>query len=155
MKYITNVRFRLPKYEQSEKIRKDMEEFLEIFKMAYGGVKIEWYHSNIPRTIFGSIKNSIKTSKEKANHVIVKWEHNRLMEFYYGPSILLGYKLNGYFYDRTIRSISWDEPRKITKMLGRYNMKVYNIPLLEYGVMPVIIIGVIILILLIKILEKL
>ncbi len=154
MKYITNVRFRLPKYEQGGKIKKDMEEFLEIFKMAYGGIKIEWYHSKLPTTILGSVKNSIKTSKEKANHVVVKWGNNRLMEFYHGPSKLFGYKLNGYLYDKTIRGISWDEPRKITKMIERYNMKVYTIPLLEYGIMPVIIVGVIVLLLIIQIIKQ-
>ncbi|MDP2907770.1 MAG: hypothetical protein Q8O03_07550 [Nanoarchaeota archaeon] len=153
MKYITNVRFRLPRYEQSEKIKKDLEDFLEIFKMAYGGIKLEWYHSKLPMTILGSIKDSVKTTKERSNHVVVKWGQTRLMEFYYGPSKLLGYRLNGYFYDKIIRGISWDEPRKITRMIERYNMKVYNIPLLEYGVVPAIIIGILIILLIIQLIR--
>ena len=153
MKYVTNIRFRLPRYEQSEKIKKDLEDFLEIFKIAYGGIKLEWYHSKLPTTILGSIKNSVKTTKERSNHVVVKWEHNKLMEFYHGPSKLLGYRLNGYFYDKIIRGISWDEPRKITRMIERYNMKVYTIPLLEYGIMPVIIIGILVILLIIQIIR--
>lgn len=154
MKYITNIRFRLPKDKKGEKIRKDLDEFLEIFKMAYGGVKIGWYSSELPKTIFGSIRNSFKTKKEKANHAVVKWENNKLMEFYYGPSKLFGFKLNGYLYDKTIDNISFDATKKITKMMGRYNLKVYTIPLLEYGVIPLVIAGIIVLLIIIKILEK-
>ena len=154
MKYITNIRFRLPKEKKGEKIKKDLAEFLEIFKMAYGGVKIEWYKSELPKTILGSIKKPIKSKKEKANHVIVKWEGRKLMEFYYGHSKLFGFKLNGYLYDRTIEGINYDESRKITKMIERYNMKVYKIPLMEYGITPLIIAGLIILLLIIKIIKS-
>lgn len=154
MKYITNIRFRLPKEKKGEKIRKDLAEFLEIFKMAYGGVKMEWYKSKLPKTIFGAIKNSVKIKKEKANHAVVKWEGRKLMEFYYGPSKLFGFKLNGYFYDKIIEGINYDESRKVIKMIERYNMKVYKIPLIEYGITPLIIIGVIILFLIIKIIKN-
>ena len=154
MKYITNIRFRLPKEKKGEKIRKDLAEFLEIFKMAYGGVKIEWYKSELPKTILGSIQKPIKSKKEKANHVVVKWEGRKLMEFYYGPSKLFGFRLNGYFYDKTIESINYDESRKITKMIERYNMKVYKIPLIEYGITPIIILGLIIILLIIKIVKS-
>lgn len=155
MKYITNIRFRLPKEKKGKKIRKDLDEFLEIFNMAYGGVKIEWYKSELPKTILGAIKNSVKTKREKANHAIVKWEGGKLMEFYYGPSKLFGFKLNGYFYDKVIKSISWDESRKVIKMMERYNMKVYTIPLAEYGLAPLIIAGIIILLIIIQIIKGL
>lgn len=154
MKYITNVRFRLPKEKKGEKIKKDLDEFLEVFKMAYGGVKIEWYKSELPKTIIGAIKNPAKTKKEKANHAVAKWEGRKLMEFYYGPSKLFGFRLNGYFYDKNIESINVDESRKIIKMIERYNMKVYNIPLIEYGIMPLIIAGIIILLIIIQIIRQ-
>lgn len=154
MEYITNIRFRLPKDKKGEKIKKDLEEFLEIFRMSYGGVKVEWYNSKLPRTIIGGIKDSVKTTKDKANHAVVKWGNHKLMEFYYGPSKLFGFKLNGYFYDNTIRSISWDEPRKITKILERYNMKVYKLPLLEYGITPLVVAGIIILLIIIQIIKN-
>lgn len=155
MKYITNVRFRLPKDKKGEKIRKDLDGFLEIFKMAYGGVKIEWYQAELPKTILGSIKSSIKTKKEKANHVVVKWEDKKLIEFYYGPSKLFGFRLNGYLYDKNIEGVNCDETRKIIRMMERYNMKVYTIPLLEYGLMPLIIAGMILLLIIIQIIKKL
>ncbi len=154
MKYITNIRFRLPKYEQSEKIKQDLDDFLEIFRIAYGGIKVDWYFSKLPRTILGSIKNSVKTKKEKANHAVVTWQGCKLMEFYYGPSKLFGFKLNGYLYDKNIESISWNEARKITKIIERYNMKVYTIPLLEYGMIPLIITGVIIVLIIISIIKN-
>lgn len=155
MKYITNVRFRLPKDKKGEKIRKDLSEFLEIFRMAYGSVKLEWYKSKLPKTILGSIENSIKTRKEKANHVVVKWEGRKLMEFYYGHSKLFGFKLNGYLYDKNIEGINYDETRKIIKMIERYNMKVYTIPLVEYGLMPLVTAGIILLLIIIQIIKKL
>lgn len=155
MKYITNIRFRLPKEKKGDKIKRDMYEFLEIFKTAYGGVKMEWYQSELPKIIFGEIKNSVKANPEKANHVIIKWEGNKLMEFYYGPSKLFGFKLNGYLYDKIIESINTNESRKVIKMIERYNMKVYNIPLLEYGIMPAVIAGVIILLLIIQFIRQL
>lgn len=155
MKYITNVRFRLPKDKKGEKIREDLDGFLEIFKMAYGGVKIEWYKAELPKTILGSIKSSIKTKEEKANHVVVKWEDKKLIEFYYGPSKLFGFKLNGYLYNKNIEGVNYDETKKIIRMMERYNMKVYTIPLLEYGLMPLVIIGIILLLIIIQIIKKL
>lgn len=154
MKYVTNLRFRLPKDKLGDKIKKDLDEFLDIFRTAYGGVKIEWYYSELPKTILGAMKNSVKAKREKANHVIVKWEGSKLMEFYYGPSKLFGFKLNGYFYDQNIESINYDESNKIVKMMERYNMKVYDIPLIEYGIMPLIIVGILILLAIIAIIRQ-
>lgn len=154
MKYITNVRFRLPKDKKGAKIKKDLDEFLEIFIMAYGGIKIEWYKSELPKTIIGAIKNPVKTKKENANHVVVKWEGIKLMEFYYGHSKLFGFRLSGYFYDKNIEGVSVDQSRKIIKMIERYNMKVYNLPWIEYGVMPLVIAGIIILLIIIQIIKR-
>lgn len=154
MKYITNIRFRLPKEKKGEKIKKDLDEFLEIFNMAYGGVKINWYNSKLPKTIFGSIKSSVKTKKEKANHVVIEREGVKLVEFYYGPSVFLGFKLNGYLYDKIIELINTDETRKVVRMIERYNMKVYSVPLLEYGIMPLVILGIIILLFIIQIIKE-
>ncbi|MBM3199685.1 hypothetical protein FJZ53_02020 [Candidatus Woesearchaeota archaeon] len=154
MRYVTNVRFRLPKYEQSEKIKRDLYEFLDIFKMAYGGVKIDWYNSKLPSTIFGRPKNTVKTNKEKANHVIVTWEGRRLIEFYYGRSKIFGYRLNGYLYDKVIEGLRWDESKKVIRMLERYNMKSYNIPFSEYGLMPVLIVSVLIILVIISIVRS-
>lgn len=154
MKYITNVRLRLPKDKKGKKIIKDLDEFLEILKIAYGGIQIKWYKSELPKIILGSIKNSIKTKKKDANHVIVKWEKMKLMEFYYGPSKLFGFKLNGYLYNKNIELINYDEVKKIINMVERYSMKVYTIPLIEYGLMPTIIAGIIILMIIIQIIRQ-
>ena len=154
MEYITNVRFRLPKDKKGKKIRTDLNELLQILKIAYGGVKLEWYKSKIPKTILGSIKNSVKSTKKNANHVIVKWDKMRLMEFYYGPSKIFGFKLNGYFYNKNIELINHEEIKKLKDMVKRYNMKVYTIPLLEYGLGPIVIIVVLIVIIIIKIVQK-
>ena len=154
MKYITNVRLRLPKNKEGKKIRKDLDELLEILKIAYGGIKIEWYKSDLPKIILGSIKNSIKAKKKDANHAIVRWEKMKLMEFYYCPSKIFGFKLNGYLYNNNIELINYDEVKKITNMIERYNMKVYTIPLIKYGIMPLILVGIIILIVIIQIIKN-
>ncbi|MCG2717437.1 MAG: hypothetical protein L6408_01200 [Nanoarchaeota archaeon] len=150
MKYLSHSNLGVPKKKKYIKSIQALDEFLQIFKMAYGGVKIGWYKSEIPQTILGSVKNSVKVSREKANHVIVRWADKRLMELFYGPSKFSEFKLRGFFYNKTIDAINYEEAKKVTKILKRYGFKVYEIPLLEYGPIPWIIAAVMILLLIIQ-----
>ena len=150
MKYLSHSTLGVLSKKKYLKTITDLDGFLQIFKMAYGGVKIEWYKSNLPQTILGSVKNSVKVHREKANHVIIRWDNRRLMELFYGPDKFSAFKLRGFFYNKSIDAINYEESAKITKILERYNFKVYTVPLLEYGPIAVIIAGIMALLLIIQ-----
>jgi len=154
MKYIRYLALGVPEDKKYLRAKKDLDEFLQIFKMAYGGLKIQWYKSDLPKTIFGSVKNSVKVSREKSNHAIAKWEGRKLVEFFYDKQKYFGFRLRGFFYDKNVEGISSDESIKIVKMMERYNFKAYEIPFLEYGIKALIVALIIVILIIVQIVRQ-
>ena len=76
------------------------------------------------------------------------------MELFYGSTKFSKFKLRGFFYNETIDAINYEEAKKITKILERYDFKVYTIPLLQYGPIPLIIAGIMVIMLIIQLVRK-
>ncbi len=139
MHYITNTRITIPKDKRLVNLRKDLFEFLQVFKMAYGGIKLKFYKSKVPFTILSHAKRGPEVKREQANHIVVKWDKITLMEFFLCSSKIFGFRVKGYFYDKSINIISPEEVKNIISMLDRYNFKTYKLSFLDYGLIPWII----------------